>query len=248
MATTQHEHRFYRHSLQVTGLVDFQVVVKETDLHIHALRDLAGIARETVIEIRGYLESYISQHPQFAETLIPWHLSGPAPSIIRDMARAGAFAGVGPMAAVAGAIAAHVGKDLLAHSTEVIVENGGDVFMATARPITMGIYAGRSPLSLRLGLKIGGQNEPVSVCTSSGTVGHSLSTGRADAVCIVSKDCALADAAATATGNRVRDATDIQKAIEYSQTVSGVEGLVVIIGDQMGVWGDVELVPLERNL
>lgn len=247
MATTRHEQRFYRNLLQSSGLVTFRVVVKETDLYIHAGKDLEKIAKELVLQYRGYIESYIAKYPQFGNTLRPWGITGTAPLIILDMAQAGVSAGVGPMAAVAGAIAEHVGKDLLVHSGNVIVENGGDVFLNTTQTVTMGIYAGSSPLSLRVGLKVGGRKDSVSVCTSSGTVGHSFSMGRADAVCVISKNGALADAVATATGNRVSSKSDIQKAIEYGSKINGVDGLVVILDEQIGLWGNVELVPLARN-
>ena len=247
MTNAKPEDRFYRHKLQTTDLVDFQVVVKETDLHIHAEKDLCNVARDVVIDVRGYIESYIAEHPQFVETLTPMDVAEPAPMIIQHMAQAAASAGVGPMASVAGAIAAYVGRALMAYSAEVIVENGGDIFLVTKQPVTMGIYAGQSPLSLRLGLKIGGHNRPVSACTSSGTVGHSLSMGSADAVCVIANDCALADAVATAAGNRVKQPGDIQHAIKFGQAVKGVDGLIVIIEDQIGVWGDVELVPLSSN-
>jgi ApbE superfamily uncharacterized protein (UPF0280 family) len=247
MIDAKPEDRFYRHMLQTADLVDFQVVVKETDLHIHADKDLGNVARDVVIDVRGYIEAYIAEHPQFVETLTPMDMAEPAPMIIQDMAQAAASAGVGPMASVAGAIAAYVGRALTAYSAEVIVENGGDIFLVTKQPLTMGIYAGQSPLSLRLGLKIGGRNQPVSVCTSSGTVGHSLSMGCADAVCVIANDCALADAVATATGNRVKQTGDIQQAIKFGQAVKGVDGLIVIIEDQIGVWGDVELVPLSSS-
>ena len=104
---------------------------------------------------RGYLEAYIQAHPDFRDTLVPWPVSGPMPKIVRDMAVAGRLAGVGPMAAVAGAVAEDVGLDLLNLSDEVIVENGGDIFVRLNRPFTSAIYAGSSPLSLRVGLRIG---------------------------------------------------------------------------------------------
>jgi hypothetical protein len=149
------------------------------------------------------------------------------------------------MAAVAGAIAELVGRDLLSRSKQVIVENGGDVFVRTRQPVIMGIYAGSSPLSRHIGLRVGGGGTPVGVCTSSGTIGHSLSLGAADAVCVVSPNCALADAAATAIGNRVNSAADISEAIAFGRGIGNVEGVVIIVGGRIGCWGAVELVPLK---
>ena len=205
---------------------------------------LKSKARELILTHRGYLEAYIDQYPDFLRTLKPWRISGPAPAIVREMALAGEKAGVGPMAAVAGAISEAVGTGLLQVSSEVIVENGGDTFFKTQTPVLVGIYAGNSPLSLKVGLKVDSTSHPVSLCTSSGTVGHSLSFGKADAVCVMSDSCALADAVATAVGNRVRSARDISNAIHFGKSIPGVSGLVVIVGKDMGLWGSLEVIPL----
>jgi len=236
--------RAYRTRVDRRRLAAFTVTVKETDLHVQALSDLAALARELTLEHRGYLEAYIRRHPEFLTTLEPWPLTGPAPAIVADMIVAGAAAGVGPMAAVAGAVAEHVGRGLLPHSDEVIIENGGDIFLKTETTATVAIFAGSSPLSLKVGVRIACGDAPVGVCTSSGTVGHSLSFGKADAVCVVSRSCALADAAATAIGNRVRSKAEIAGGIEFGQGIRGLQGLVIIVDDRLGAWGEVEVVPI----
>lgn len=236
--------RSYRNLVLKDNLMDFRVTVKETDLFVQARKPLEGITRELILEHRGYIENYIKRHPEFARTLKPWRVQGPEAMIINDMALAGEKAGVGPMAAVAGAIAEHVGSGLLKHSDEVVVENGGDVFLRLDNPVTIGIFAGASPLSLRMGLCVESR-KPISICTSSGTVGHSLSLGKADAVCVVSDSCSLADAAATSIGNRVTSKTDIQAAIDFGKHIEGVRGIVVIIGNDIGIWGDLKVVPLK---
>jgi hypothetical protein len=238
------QQRSYRNAIHGGRLVHFQIVVKETDLMVSASTPLESAARELILIHRGYLEAYIDQYPDFQRTLKPWRISGPAPVIVREMALAGEKAGVGPMAAVAGAISEAVGRGLLQVSEEVIVENGGDTFFKTRLPVIVGIYAGKSPLSLNVGLRVDSTDHPVSLCTSSGTVGHSLSLGKADAVCVMSDSCALADAVATAVGNRVRSAGDISSAIHFGKSIPGVTGLVVIIGKDMGLWGSLEVIPL----
>jgi uncharacterized protein len=197
------------------------------------------------LEKRGYIENYIKRYPEFARTLEPWRVSSFEPVIIGDMAVAGEKAGVGPMAAVAGAIAEHVGIDLLQYSREVVVENGGDIFLKSDVPVIVGIFAGKSRLSLRMGLRIESAGKPISICTSSGTVGHSLSLGKADAVCVVSESCCLADAAATSIGNRVKSKAHIQQAVDFGKLIEGVKGIVVIIEDEVGIWGDLKVVPLD---
>ena len=237
--------RAYRNFVAQDNLVSFRVAVKETDLFIHAAKHLEDVARELVLKHRGYIETYIQENQGFAKTLDSYRINGPAPIIIKDMAVAGEKTGVGPMAAVAGAIAEHVGKDLLSYTDEVVVENGGDIFIKTGSPVTVGIFAGRSPFSMHIGLRVATMEKSVSICTSSGTIGHSLSLGKADAVCVVSESCSLADAAATSICNHVVSKTDIQKAIEFGGNIDGVTGLVIIMGDKIGLYGKVEIVPLK---
>jgi ApbE superfamily uncharacterized protein (UPF0280 family) len=237
--------RTYRRLMRADRLTAFRVVVKETDLWIQATRDLSAEAREAVIQHRQVLESYIAAHPGFASALTPWQDSGPLPALVRRMIDAGTASGVGPMAAVAGAIAQAVGDDLLTRSEAVIVENGGDVYVAAPNVVTAVIYAGSSPLSMKIGLAIDGKNSPTAMCTSSGTVGHSMSMGKADAVCVLAADAALADAAATAIANRIRRPGDVRPAITSGSAIAGIDGIVAILGEEMGAWGEVTLVPVE---
>jgi ApbE superfamily uncharacterized protein (UPF0280 family) len=233
--------RTYRHWVKGKDLVAFKVTVKETDLYIRARSDLKRQAHELVLKYRQMLEEYIEGHPSFLTSLEPLAVDDDAPPLVRDMAEAAEKAGVGPMAAVAGAIAERVGSELLDFSTEVIVENGGDIYLKSLKQRLIGIYAGKSPLTGRVGLEIEGKDTPLGVCTSSGTVGHSLSFGKADAVIVLSRSTALADAAATAIGNRILKPQDIPGGIKFAQTIKGLKGLVIIQGEQVGVWGEVKL-------
>ncbi|KPA14208.1 ApbE family lipoprotein [Candidatus Magnetomorum sp. HK-1] len=240
--------RFYRFLSGESYLKCFQVVVAETDLFVYAKRELKQETHEQVMKYRGYVESFIRQCPTFATTLAPWTAIGPSPEIIRQMIHAGQKAGVGPMAAIAGAIAEMVGQELLQFSDEIIIENGGDLFIHKKDPFVVGIFAGESPFSNRIGIRVDSSDQPVSICTSSGTIGHSLSMGKAHAVTIRSKSAALADAAATATGNRVKTVNDISEAISFAQNISGVDGVLVLVDDKMGAWGDMEIVPVKPGV
>jgi ApbE superfamily uncharacterized protein (UPF0280 family) len=242
-----YQQRTYRNRVRCDRLTAFEVIVKETDLLVYADKNLEAMAKELVLRYRGYIEAYIESHPEFAVTLKPWHIGGPAPKIVADMARNGEKAGVGPMAAVAGAVAQYVGLDLLFHSREVIVENGGDVFLKTDQPAVIGIYAGRSAFSLKIGLQIDSRIAPVGVCTSSGIIGHSLSLGKADAVCAVSDSCLLADAAATSIGNLIQSKKDIKMAMDAGKKIKGIKGLAVIIDNDIGLWGDLNIISLPRK-
>jgi ApbE superfamily uncharacterized protein (UPF0280 family) len=236
--------RYYRTRMARGSLTGFQVKINETDLMILAQQELSQIATSVVLQERRQLEHYIANHPGFLESLTPWPEDPLAPQLVKVMIRAGAQVNVGPMAAVAGAIAAAVGRELLNYSPEVIVENGGDIFLKISDPASVALYAGNSPLSMKVGLLIPAAQTPLGVCTSSGTVGHSLSLGRADAACVLAADTALADAAATALGNRVKKPADIPLALEWLAGAPGILGGVVIAGEKLGVWGELELRPL----
>jgi uncharacterized protein len=233
--------RTYRHRIESTGLAAFTVAVKETDLYVRAVSNLQRKARHLVLKYRAQLERYIDQNPEFQTSLKPLSIPEQAPRIIKEMIEAGQKANVGPMAAVAGAIAEFVGRELLEFSPEIIVENGGDIFLKVISKKVVGIYAGESPLSGKIGLEINPQETPLGICTSSGTVGHSLSFGRTDAVVTIAGSATLADAAATAIGNLVQKPADINAAIETGRNISGIKGIVIIIGGDIGVWGSIKL-------
>jgi len=239
-----YEPRVYRHWVKDKDLVSFNVVVKETDLYIRASSDLEAEARKLVTKYRNLLERYIAQHPSFLTSLEPVAVTDNAPAIVSEMAKAAGKAGVGPMAAVAGAIAEFVGRELLALSPEVIIENGGDIYIKSLRKRRIGIYAGKSPLSGKIALEISAEETPLGICTSSGTVGHSLSFGKADAAIVLSPSATLADAAATAIGNIVLQPADIPRGIELARSIDGVSGAIIIKDDKMGLWGEVKLYPV----
>ena len=238
--------RSYRHWVKDKSLVGFSVVVKETDLYIRASGDLKRKAHRLVVKYRQQLEDYIERHPNFLSSLEPLAIDK-APRLVTEMVTAAEKTGVGPMAAVAGTIAEFVGKGLLESSPEVIVENGGDIFLKSKSDRTIGIYAGESPLTSRVGLEIKGKDTPLGICTSSGTVGHSLSLGQADAVIALSRSTALADAAATAIGNTIKSADDINRGIERAIGIKGLNGVIIIKDDKIGLWGKVEIRPLSKR-
>ena len=242
-----HEPRTYRHWIRGRDLVSFNVAVKETDLYIRTSTNLRRKALKLVTKYRDILEKYIRRYPAFLTSLEPLPVDPSAPHIIKAMLDSANRTGVGPMASVAGAIAEFVGTELLAFSPEVIVENGGDIYLKSLKKRLVGIYAGKSPLTGKISLEINEEETPLGICTSSGTVGHSLSYGRADAVIVVSKSAVLADAAATAIGNMIKQPDDIPKGIEMAKSVDGLKGVIVIIGSDMGLWGEVKICQMSAN-
>lgn len=237
----QYFERWYRKYMQADGLVSFSVKVQESDLYIFAEKDLKEQAEARLIKERKNLEAYIRYDPRFLVSLTPIALSPFAPPICRRMGWAAQEAGVGPMAAVAGAINEAVAEELLPLTSELIIENGGDLLVASSQERVVAIYAGEeSPFSFQVGIKLPG-GKIWGVATSSGKVGPSLSFGRADAVVVVATSAALADAWATSLANRVRTRSDVASVLRLARRIASLQGVVVIFEDLLGVEGKIQL-------
>ncbi|HIP62690.1 MAG TPA: UPF0280 family protein [Archaeoglobus profundus] len=211
---------------------------KETIVTILAEDDkFYEIAVNAILEARKKIELYIKRDPFFYVTLEPYDCKG---EIVERMCKASNLAGVGPMATVAGVIAQYaVEKMVDAGARFAVIENGGDIAMYIDRPIVVGLYT----YSLTLGLKIE-KTGYYAVCTSSGTIGHSISFGFADAATIFARDACIADAFATALGNIIKDdfkKEDIMKALKnfWEKSKNYIEGALVVKDNIVGFVGDV---------
>jgi hypothetical protein len=233
--------RFYRDWAKARDLYSTHVTAKETDLQIFTNKPLKpGFVEERVRSYRWDIENYINKDHRFLTALKPIPVEINAALIVKDMSKQAQMANVGPMSTVAGAIAEFLGKDLLkAGYKEVIVENGGDIFLKTRKTRRVGVYVGRSKLWNKLQLEIKPKDMPLGICTSSGTIGHSLSFGCADSVVIISKSASLADAVATATANRINTKEDLQRALDFARSIKGVSGVVIILKNNLITWGKV---------
>jgi ApbE superfamily uncharacterized protein (UPF0280 family) len=237
-----YEQRFYRERVARNDLVRFEVKIEQSDLLCLCDRDLGERASASLGRVRREIEGQIALDPWFGRALEPCRLPRECPAVIGQMARAGQAWNVGPMAAVAGAVAEFVGRELTGESQTVIVENGGDVFARAAEPPTFALYAGEgSPFKGRLRFRVDAA-DGVGVCTSSGVVGPSLSFGRADAVVAIAADTAFADAAATAIANRIQGPDDVDAIVREEERRGALGGLIACCGDRIGFYGDVELV------
>lgn len=233
----------YRQLITRKELFSFQISIDETDLHIQvSKKGLEEKAKRIVLETREIIKTYIKKHPYFQNTLLPYHEDQNSHDIIKKMVKASKNAGTGPMAAVAGALSQETGIYLLNFCDEVIIENGGDIFFKTKNEFISAIYAGEnSPFSNKIGIKVL-YEYPASICTSSSTVGHSLSFGKADAVTVTAKDAYIADAYATALCNMVKTDGDIKKTLEFAMSKKEIDGIVIIKGKNTGAAGKIELV------
>ncbi len=231
----------YRAITSCRDLFPFRIKIEESDLLIMAKKDLKKQAEDVLIKTREKLKNYIKKHPEFMYSFSPVKVEEDAPCIVKLMAQASAVAGVGPMASVAGAIAEIVGKKLKEESEEVIVENGGDIFLSTSKERKILIFAGYSPLSRKLAVVI--PPGTYGVATSSGKIGHSISFGKADAATVIAESSALADAFATALGNKIKGKEDIEKALEWisSFNTHGIIGAIVILDKYAGFWGNIKV-------
>ncbi|MDH5174159.1 MAG: UPF0280 family protein [Elusimicrobiota bacterium] len=245
------EIRKYRELFKSKELVSFRVKQKETDIYVaidlKGKKKLKSIIVKTEQLVRDYrrdIEDYIKNYPIFEVSFKPVAVDSNAPEIIIQMAQAALLANVGPFASVAGAIAGAVGGKLSEEISDVIIENGGDVFIKTTKTRKVGIYYGAGDISHGLGLEIDPADGPLGICASSGTCGHSFSFGRADVAVAVSGSTALADACATAMGNLVKESTDIAKGINFARAIEGIKGVVIVKGSQFGFWGDLRIISI----
>ena len=192
-----------------------------------------------LVDLRRQMDAYLLMDPQYKSALTPYDAGLEAPNILKEMSRISHKTGIGPMSAVAGAVAKHV-ADFLG-TKEVIVENGGDIYAKATSDMDISVFAGQSPLSEKVGLHIPTAAFPCGICTSSGTVGPSLSLGRADAMMIVCQDVLLADSYATAMANRIKTVNDLQPVIEQIQNNPEILGALAVKDDKLAVCGLYEL-------
>ncbi len=222
----------------------FCVKFLESDLWIGVDRGSYSASMEAdtyamLVELRRSMDAYLLMDPAYKAALTPYDAGLEAPDILKEMSRTSHKTGIGPMSAVAGAVAKRVAEFL--GTKEVIVENGGDIYAKSSSDMDISVFAGQSPLSEKIGLHIPAADFPLGICTSSGTVGPSLSLGRADAVMIVCKDVLLADSYATAMANRIKTVSDLQPVIDHVSNIRDILGAIAVKDDRMAITGRFEL-------
>jgi len=198
-----------------------------------------------IVRQRRILEDYIARHRLFGRSFEPVAARPGAPIVAQRMARAARLVNVGPMAAVAGTMAQLAAEaGLKAGATEVIVENGGDLYLKAAQPVLIRLNAGAAKLADRLAFSLQPDDTPISICSSSGKMGHSTSLGHCDLATVVARDAALADAAATQAANLVSSVADVDAALERIAAIEGVDGVLIVNDDRVGLAG--KLPPLAK--
>lgn len=228
----------------------FSVSYLETDLwigvdpnHANQISDMRKLAQSEVQNLRILLNQYISKNHNFQKSLVPIAIEDSSPAIVQEMVHASRISNVGPMATVAGTFAQHIGQLLKKEFklNEIAVENGGDIYLSVQDEIVMSVFAGQSPLSEKVGICIPANFGELGICTSAGTVGPSLSFGKADAVVIACRSTALADAYATGIANKIQTPDDIEPVLEKLENEKEILSAVIICQDKMGIRGEFEL-------
>ncbi len=242
-------HRFVHRSLSCMetdlwiGLDPAKAPTAGTEASYRLDREMLDIVETLRKDILDYATEVSSGGLDFLRSLVPLPMDYAAPFGVRKMLQGGIRGGVGPMASVAGIVAETLGNWLVENRgfREVIVENGGDIFLRLQNTAVVEILGGPSELSGIFGVVVPPEMTPLGICTSSGTHGHSFSFGRADGVCIVAKDTALADALATSYGNRVQSQEDIEGLLEEIRQDREIIFAMIIMGSRAGMIGDLDI-------
>lgn len=242
------EERTYRSQFNSERFRGFEIKHLETDLWIGVdpasfAEQMPEVALAKMKSLRSEFDKYIEKEPFFKKSLKPFHPSEIATKEAREMAAASEKAGIGPMAAVAGLFAREIGEEILRNFAvkEMVVENGGDIYVLLNNEMVFSVFAGESILSERVGLVIPAEGKKLGICTSAGTVGPSLSYGKADAVVVVCEDILLADAFATALGNKVKSPNHVEKVIKQAENIPEIQSLLIICEDKIGIKGENEI-------
>lgn len=253
--------------MTVNRIIREQIKIGETDLIIKT-DQLEHELPKFIITQRSRLKNYINIHPEFLTSFEPVlvdrdcneskygrkSFSNEPPLIVKLMARAGRKGEVGPMAAVAGTISQLcMGFMVEMGAKYVIIDNGGDLALKTDKDVVVGLYAGQSSLSGKLGFKIKKGKTPMGICTSSGTVGHSISFGRSDSVTVFADEASIADALATSIANSALGETDhdaVQNSIARAEDFKNfINGVLVVVGENAGTLGKIpKLVQTDKKV
>ncbi|MBU1043248.1 MAG: UPF0280 family protein [Candidatus Omnitrophica bacterium] len=242
-----YKQRQYRVGVHNKDLISFKIDHFESDLLICAEKNIESQAKQALVFYHQQVQEYVQKNPLFKHSLLPLPVDKKAPLIIQQMYKAAKKTKVGPMATVAGAIAQSVGQDLGKISPEIIVENGGDIFLSTKYPRKIGIFAGIGCVYNQLVFTLDPRQTPCGICASSGTFGHSLSLGNSNATIVIAETSVLADGFATAIGNLIKTDADLEKAIKMAKKQRSIRGLIAITSSKLMAYGDIKFDVLDNK-
>lgn len=242
------EQKTYRNTFSKERFQSFVITYKEADLWVGIDPDsfkeeMKEMALSKLKASWDELEAYVTVDPFFKKSLKPCPVQETAPILAKQMATAGEKAGVGPWASLKGMLCEQVGMSLLENFSisEMVIENGGKLFVSLQNPLIVSIFAGDSPLSGMVGLEINAEQTPLGVCTSSETERTPMNFGKADAVIVASKNTMMADAFTTVLGNLIKKPGDVEKVLTRADNIPEISAAVLVCEDQIGIRGEFEL-------
>lgn len=221
------------------GLFKKKLEYKESNCTIISEKEVAlEAAIESIFIQRTKLEEYVLENPSFLLSFEPVKINK-GPKIAHLMAKAAEKAEVGPMAAVAGVISDLAVEDMVKVGARVaIVENGGEAAIITDRNIDIALQAGETPISKRVGFRIG--KGSIGIATSSGIFSHAWSFGESEAVTIFAENAGIADAAATSVGNIITGKNEnyvITEGVKQALSIIGISGVLISYKGKVGIGG-----------
>ena len=228
--------------------VHSKVEIGETAATVACERQFLGPAVDAIKAARVEVERWIRKDPFFLATMDPYRCDGDPGRVVQRMCDAAEAAGVGPMATVAGAVAQEAIEAMVAAGcTHGWVDNGGDIAMLLEEPATVEVFC--EPGSKEaFGFELGPTRSIIGMCSSSGRLGHSISFGDSDVALAYADDAVLADALATAIGNRVVDAGSMRSCFDPFKGLKGFRGGLAMRDGEVSMWGDLpRLVEVEHS-
>ena len=215
----------------------------ETSVRIETdLPEALSAAVSEILLCRVQLEEYSRLQPRFRTAMEPVEIDYVAPEVVKRMAGAALAAGVGPMAAVAGAIADLAVEAMAQTRARIrVVENGGEIAAESLYPVNVEVRSGDPLLNTRLGWVLSPSRMPIGVGSSSATQGRGITFGEADVATVFALNAATADAAATAVCNVVAGEDirgSIRKGLKIAEGIRGVVGALIVRRGHVGTLGD----------
>lgn len=233
-----YQERFYRQ--QVSSKYKLEVCFLQSDILICSDKEIdKAIADQALKNYYRQIEACIEKNPAFRTSLIPLNEDIESPAIVRDMLSASKLSGIGPFSAVAGAVAQHLGQGLLKFCSEIMVENGGDIFLKINDDKILSVYSGSKPESITL--KIRKRAHAFGIASSSASIGPSLNFGNAEVLTVIAKDAIIADTFATAFSNKIKKPADVDKVLKEAKKLDFIEAMVIVFGGKAFLQGDIEL-------
>lgn len=202
--------------------------------HIEKER-ITSLITDKIISLYTALEDYIAANPEFKKTHVPWKIASGV-EFIDKMIEYSREAGVGPMAAVAGAFADELATEAGELSPEIWIENGGDIAFKSKEESRVCIYQGWGCFEHEVYLRI--MPGYYGIASSSGRFGHSFSKGKADIVTVVADNATKADAYATAICNQTTPGRDPESILEK---YNHLKSATVIWKEKLCHKGEIEL-------